>query len=415
MDDAAGARRWLREHPRTVDGATALLVGFLLATTAGIYLGALPAVLASVTLLAPLTFRRTNPVASAVSTYVIAAAFSPVAHIVLTPALVAVCWALHSVTVRGPRWARRLALLGALIGVGVASAQLSLTSAGGAGEAASYAFFGTMLVLTVWAFAIARRSRLTTVQALEDRARQLETEHEQLTRLAAAAERTRIAREMHDIVAHSLSVMIAQADGGRYAAATSPEAAAHALGTIAETGRDALADMRRLLGVLRTDPAGDGATSRDGTGTGTAAATGGTRAPERAPQPASGDIDQLLDQMRDSGLHVSLVRMGTPRPLPPGVGLALYRVCQESLTNVLKHAGPDPAVTVLQQWNAASVVLEVSDDGRGAAATSDGAGHGLLGMSERAAMFGGTLVSGPRPGGGFRVRLTLPLPDRREP
>ncbi|SFF28308.1 Signal transduction histidine kinase [Flavimobilis marinus] len=408
MEETTGTRRWLREHPRTVDGTVALLVGLMLASTAGIYLGALPAAVASVALLAPLAFRRTNPVASAVSVYAIAAAFTPMAHIILTPAIVAVCWALHSVTVRGPRWARRLALLGALLGVGIGSAQVTGQSNGGLGEAVSYAFFGTMLVLTVWAFAFARRSRLTTVQALEDRARQLETEHEQLARLAAAAERTRIAREMHDIVAHSLSVMIAQADGGRYAAAANPDAAAHALGTIAETGRDALADMRRLLGVLRTDQTDDDADGASGS------TTGGTRSPERAPQPASGDIEQLLEQMRESGLRVSLVRMGTARPLPPGVGLALYRVCQESLTNVLKHAGPDPAVTVLQQWNAASVVLEVADDGRGAAATSDGAGHGVLGMSERAAMFGGTLVSGPRPGGGFRVRLTLPLPDRSE-
>ncbi len=410
MEETTGTRRWLREHPRTVDGAIVLLVGLVLAATASVYLGALSAAVASLALLAPLTFRRTNPVASAVVTYAVAAAFVPNAHIVLTPAIVAVCWALHSVTVRGPRWARRVALLGALLGVALASIEVAKSASGTVGEAASYAFFGTMLVLTVWAFAFARRSRLTTVQALEDRARQLETEHEQLARLAAAAERTRIAREMHDIVAHSLSVMIAQADGGRYAAAANPDAAAHALGTIAETGRDALADMRRLLGVLRTDRT-DGDAGTDGA---SGVSPGGTRSPERAPQPASGDIEQLLEQMRESGLRVSLVRMGTARPLPPGVGLALYRVCQESLTNVLKHAGPDPAVTVLQQWNAASVVLEVADDGRGAAATSDGAGHGLLGMSERAAMFGGTLVSGPRPGGGFRVRLTLPLPDRSE-
>lgn len=114
--------------------------------------------------------------------------------------------------------------------------------------------------------------------------------------------------------------------------------------------------------------------------------------------------------MRASGVRASLVRMGTPRPLPPGVGLAVYRICQEALTNVLKHAGPDPTVTVLVQWQPAGLVLEVTDDGRGAAADSDGAGHGLVGMRERVAMIGGRFTAGPRPGGGFRVRAEVPLP-----
>jgi signal transduction histidine kinase len=128
------------------------------------------------------------------------------------------------------------------------------------------------------------------------------------------------------------------------------------------------------------------------------------------PQPAARDIEQLVETVRSSGLRVSLVRVGTARTLPPGAGLTAYRICQEALTNVLKHAGPDPTVTVLVQWSADALTLEVSDDGRGAAATGDGAGHGLLGMRERAAMFGGAVSAGPRPGGGFRVRAQLPLP-----
>ena len=119
---------------------------------------------------------------------------------------------------------------------------------------------------------------------------------------------------------------------------------------------------------------------------------------------------ELVAQVRQSGVRASLVRMGTPRPLPPGTGLTVYRICQESLTNVLKHAGPDPTTTVLLQWTATSLVLEVSDDGRGAAAESDGAGQGVVGMHERAAMLGGTLTVGPRPGGGFRMRAEIPLP-----
>src|SRR5690606_35385881 len=173
-------------------------------------------------------------------------------------------------------------------------------------------------------------------------------------------------------------------------------AATFALETIAETGRAALADMRRLLGVLRED---DGEPGDDGA---------------LAPQPGSGDLETLVEQVRASGLNVSLVRMGTPRALPPGVGLTAYRICQEALTNVMKHAGPDPSVTLLVQWTDTSLSLEISDDGRGAAADlSDEdavGGHGLLGMRERAMMLGGTLTVGPRPGGGFRVRATLPLP-----
>src|SRR5699024_4796117 len=186
-----------------------------------------------------------------------------------------------------------------------------------------------------------------------------------------------------------LSVIIAQADGGRYAAATSPEAATHALTTISETGRDALADMRRILGVLRDDGQGDTAL---------------------APQPAQADLDTLVTHVRDAGLEVSLVRMGTPRALPPGAGLTIYRIAQESLTNILHDALPISSATVLVQWTPGSLVLQVDDDGRGAAASSDGAGHGLLGMRERATMLGGTLAAGPSTGGGYRVRAEIPIP-----
>jgi signal transduction histidine kinase len=128
------------------------------------------------------------------------------------------------------------------------------------------------------------------------------------------------------------------------------------------------------------------------------------------PQPAEHDLESLVEQVRSSGVRASLVRMGTPRRLPPGIGLTVYRICQEALTNVLKHGGPDVTVTVLAQWQPAALVLEITDDGRGAAADSDGAGQGLLGMRERATMVGGTLSAGPRPGGGFRVHAELPLP-----
>ena len=303
---------------------------------------------------------------------------------------------LYSVTMFGPRWAYRTAAVGSLVGAAALGAAVATTTRRPSRPASSPRPWSALSAMTAFAFGLVRRSRREQVDALHERARRLEAERDQQTAAAAAAERARIAREMHDIVAHSLSVMIAQADGGRYAGATEPEAAVRSLATIAETGRAALTDMRRLLGVLRTDAGTRG--------------PGPARSPALRPQPAADQIAELVEQVRDSGLEVSMVRMGTPRTLPPGTGLAVYRICQESLTNVLKHAGPQARATVLLQWGPTSLVLEVSDDGRGAAATDDGAGQGTIGMRERAAMLGGTLTLGPRPGGGFRVRAEIPIP-----
>ncbi|PKQ27079.1 MAG: hypothetical protein CVT64_01125 [Actinobacteria bacterium HGW-Actinobacteria-4] len=205
--------------------------------------------------------------------------------------------------------------------------------------------------------------------------------------LAASDERARIAREMHDVVAHTLSVVVAQADGGRFAAKTDPAAAARTLDTIAEVGRSALTEMRALLGVLR---ASDGE-----------AAMG--------PQPSLDDIPALVASTREGGLDVSYVTTGTPRPLPIGVALAFYRIAQEALTNVLKHAGPRVEAFVQLTWEADAVSLTVSDDGRGAAARGDGDGLGIEGMRERATIFGGSLTAGPKAGGGYLVRARLPL------
>jgi signal transduction histidine kinase len=219
------------------------------------------------------------------------------------------------------------------------------------------------------------------------------------TELAVAAERNRIAREMHDVVAHSLSVIVLQADGGRYAAAADPEAAIRALATIAETGRAALADTRRILGLLRGDDEA-----------------------ERAPVPEAGSIAELVAEMRSSGLDIAHVQTGLPRPLPPGAAVAAYRICQESLTNVLKHAGPGVRVTVSEAWGEAGLRLIVSNTpGTGALTRQaapghgfSGPGHGLVGMRERAELFGGTLAAGVTEDGGYRVRLELPFPEGGE-
>ena len=394
------ANRWVGAHAFAVDllGTGLALLTLLVTNPVSTFDGAGGADVSvwAAAVIAPLAWRRTRPVASVVAVYLVGLAHVLAGIPLILPADFAVLLALYSVTVHGPRWAHRTAIAGALAGSFLLALVLVLQGRGTYQDVGLWAWlFASVTALAVWAFGLVRRSRQETMSALRDRAERLEVERDQQTRLATSAERARIAREMHDIIAHSLSVIVAQADGGRYAARADPEEASRSLATIAETGRAALADMRRLLGVLRVGD--DGAASAD-----------------LAPQPAAGDLEQLVEQVRASGMRVSLVRRGTARPLPPGAGLVAYRICQESLTNVLKHAGPDPSVTVLLQWLPAALALEVSDDGRGAAAASesDGRGQGLVGMRERVAMFGGVVTAGPRASGGFRVRAELPLPAR---
>ena len=277
-----------------------------------------------------------------------------------------------------------------------------------------------LVVLTAWAFGDVVRNRRLTVRALKDRAHRLEVQSRQERELAAADERSHIAREMHDIVAHSLQVVISQADGARYAAAAKPALAVTALETIGQTGRSALADMRQLLGVLRetgetvagvpgvTDddarrPAADVVASPDGRGT--------RLPPGRRPQPRLADLPALVETMRLSGLEVSLLETGTPRrALPAGGELAAYRIVQEALTNTLRHGGPDADAFVTLAWTARGLDLQIDDDGCGAAAdpATRGSGQGLRGAAERTALFGGTLETGPRVGTGYRVSAHLP-------
>ncbi|WP_426592792.1 sensor histidine kinase [Cellulomonas sp. McL0617] len=389
--------RWEEDHRFVVDATLAALLLVVLLPSSIAFSAATGnvstrlAAVVTVGLVAPLAWRRTAPTASTAAVYFVALLQVLAGAPIVFPADAAVLVALYSVTVHGPRWAHRVAIAGALLGsVLLAFSIGSWTDSSGA---RAVSLFTAVAALAVWAFGLLRRTRRERIEALEDRARRLETERDQQSKIATAAERARIAREMHDIVAHSLTVMIAQADGGRYAAEADPSAPTRALRTIGETGRAALTDMRRLLGVLRDS---------DGP------------APEFQPQPAETDVGALVEQMRASGMRASLVRMGSPRTLPPGTGLTVYRIAQEALTNVLKHAGPDPLVNVLVQWLPDAIVLEVSDDGRGASADSDGLGQGLLGMRERATMFAGTVSAGPRPGGGFRVRAQLPTPPGQE-
>ncbi|KHL00497.1 sensor histidine kinase [Sinomonas humi] len=392
--------RWAQAHPGRVDALMAL--GLFLFLSAPYEFAFRPRELVfSALVIAPLAWRRTRPVASGA---VVAAAClievilgnQPVAAQALALATV------FSLAAYAPRWASLGGLIAGLVGGFLfvlryfvlpmtASAYLST---GEAGVRVPVQLVGGVaigaVVLVAWTLGDLARARRLAVQALEDRARRLEVEREQERGLAAADERSRIAREMHDIVAHSLSVIIAQADGARYAAAQEPGLAVAALGTIGETGRGSLREMRRLLGVLRSDGA----------------------APTR-PLPTLDDLPSLLDAVRRAGLVVGFQGDGAPRgALPAGAELTAYRVVQESLTNVFKHAGPRAAASVVRRWTARGLELDVADDGRGAAAdTSGGEGQGLHGMAERVALYDGSVDAGPLPGGGFRVRAFIPYTE----
>lgn len=226
--------------------------------------------------------------------------------------------------------------------------------------------------------------------AANERIRLLEAERDQRAEVGAAAERASIARELHDIVAHSLSVIIVQADGGRAAAEGKPAVALDVLETISQTGRAALAEMRRIVGVLR-DPAAH---------------------TEFAPAPAATNIKELVESVTAAGLDVTLAMSGPLEDLPPPISLITYRVVQESLTNVIKHAGPSPRVEVTVSICPQEVALTVLDDGLGADAVgpAPGGGHGLRGMRERVMIHDGSVIAAPRAGGGFLVAVRIPLP-----
>ncbi|WP_216395268.1 sensor histidine kinase [Arcanobacterium phocae] len=247
------------------------------------------------------------------------------------------------------------------------------------------------LVGTTALAGLARRSQLD--QALKFQAAQnlLQQETIENQHGAVVRERTRIARDLHDIVAHTLGVVIAQADGGRYAGRKNPEQALHALDTIADMSRAALTDIRSIVGVLR-EPSED--TS------------------DLSPQPVTHDIDSLVSRVKESGYNIAFIQLGSIHSLPAGIGNVLYRICQESVTNAMKHGGPQISIVIKLEWHETEVTLSVIDNGRGASVPNDGKGNGIIGMTERAALFGGTLDAGARPGGGFIVRATIPY-DRK--
>jgi signal transduction histidine kinase len=248
------------------------------------------------------------------------------------------------------------------------------------------AVFGGVVMFVAWY--VGRRLRLRS-----ERAAQLLREQAAEARRIVAEERTRIARELHDVVAHRVSLMTVQAGAAKAVAAEDPEGALQAMGAVEEAGRQALDELRHLLGVLRPE------TDLDGL----------------VPQPGLADLPRLVEQVRGAGLEVSLATDGVSAELPARVDLFAYRIVQEALTNVLKHAGPGTHTEVRLGTDRSGIVIEVLDDGQGAAvlpgsglAQGGAGGHGIVGMRERARLLGGTLEARPRPGGGFRVVAHLP-------
>ena len=310
---------------------------------------------------------------------------------------VALVIALHSVAVRSPR---RTALLAAA-GVEIVAVLLAVRFGDSLWWATAIYFSG--LVVAALGLGLYRATRITYLAELRDRAARLELERDQQGALAAAAERARITREMHDIIAHHLTVMVALSDGA--AAATGgpdPDRAVAIMRSVSATGRRALADTRRVLGVLRApDEPADG---------------------PRQPTPDLAGVDGLVGRVRAAGLPVALRVQGAAGPVGPTAQLTVYRLVQEALTNTLKHAGVGATAEVSLRYRPDAVDVEVLDDGGDAprsaaspAAGGPGAGRGLAGMRERVQVFGGTVDAGPRPDGGWRVRARVLLdsgPDR---
>jgi signal transduction histidine kinase len=343
----------------------------------------------SLLLIAPLVVRRVLPELS-FGTVAVLCLFQM--RVISSPIWgdIALLVALSSVARYGATWARWGGLVVGLVGAVIGPLQWVHGIDNIRQRSDLYPMLTAVLAVVVcWILGDLRRTRADYVAELEARNRRLAAERDQQAVIAAAAERQRIAREMHDVVAHSLSVIVVQADGGRYAADQDPAAAKRTLETIAASSRNALGEMRRLLGLLREDDDVEA----------------------MAPQPGLSDIDALVDNVTASGLPVSLEVVGQPRLVDGGTGLTVYRVVQEGLTNTMKHGGPQASARVRLEYGVHDLTVYVADDGRGPSGWPgrDAAGQGLRGMRERVELHGGNVRVSARPGGGFELKATVPL------
>jgi signal transduction histidine kinase len=284
----------------------------------------------------------------------------------------------YSVAAHGEGWRRPAGFVATQIGVAI------VAIVGAPDTTTANVLFAGALYAAAFFLGTAMRNRRLYMEQLEERAVLLERERDEEARRAVADERLHIAQELHDVVAHSMGVIAVQAGVGAHVIDTDPVEAKKSLEAISRTSRSTLTELRRLLGVLRED-----------------------RAAEYTPAPGLADLQSLVDDVASAGVDVTFTVEGQHGDVPPGVDFTAFRIVQEGLTNVLKHAGPARA-TVRVTYDPGAVRLEIADDGRGVNGRAAGGGHGLLGMRERVALYGGSLDAAPRAGGGFRVVATLP-------
>jgi signal transduction histidine kinase len=387
----AAVRKAIRRHPWWTDSLLALVLTFFSEASAifsrghyGHSIDVLEVVLIPFTT-APVALRRYRPLAvlaitvsaGAVILIFTSQAQFPVGVLVALYTVASRCE--RPLSIRAAKWVALPIAVGVLVSTGARPGRAIP-------ELAVFAI--------AWVIGDNLRTRRAYLTELEARAERLEREREEKAERAVIEERTRIARELHDVIAHNVSVMVVQASAGDELFDTDPERARESLRSVAATGRAALRELRRLLGVIRAEeePA-DGASY--------------------VPQPGIGYLDDLVRQVQETGLAVELSVLGEPRELPEGVGLCAYRIVQEALTNTLKHAGASRAAVSLRYVEDA-VELQVVDDGQGVPAAGNGegepGGHGLIGMRERVALFGGELTARPRGSGdGYEVRARIPV------
>ena len=334
-----------------------------------------------VALVVPLLWRRRAPVAVFLLIWAVAA----VQGVAEKPSFSdgALLVAFYTVAASADR--RTTVLIGAALEIGIVLAVADTVSGADAWLKAFVALSGLATAAGVLGLNV--RNRRQILAGLHERAERLEQEREREVALARATERTRIAQEMHDVIAHNVSVMVALCDGAGYHVHGAPERVASALEQASRTGRQALAELRQLLGVLRDPPAD----------------------PELAPLPGIRQIEDLVQQIRAAGVPVTYTRSGELKAAPPGLELAIYRIVQEALTNTLKHAGRGARAAVTVACPGDTIDVEVTDTGTPSSGPRAG-GAGLRGMRERATVYGGDLQAGPGTDGGWRVRASLELP-----
>jgi signal transduction histidine kinase len=375
----------VRSHVRATDGALAFVV--LVVGLVGVEVAhqSVWAALLTFLLALPLARRRQAPL-TVLGVIAVVAFVQWLAGLELL-ADMALLAALYTVAAYRPQ---RVALAGAAVLEGGA-----ILAAARWGESAIATFaFLSGLVAAALALGLCTRARRTHVASLVERAARLECERDQQALLAAAAERARISREMHDVVAHSLAVVVSLANGATAKLGRDPEQSRDALESISAVGRQALADTRRMLSVLRAEDAG----------------------PARAPQPGINDIGDLVDHAAATGLAATLIVRGDPVPVAAGPALSAYRIVQEAVTNAIKHGEGATAVAVTLTWTPSHLEIEVTDDGHGSARPAGAAsGYGLAGMRERAALYGGTATAGPGSQRGWTVTATIPISESAAP